>query len=304
MKVGLIDIDGTDFPTLTLMKLSAWHKAKGDTVELLKPADVLGGVLFGGWDKLYASCIFDKNRHIAEAIARETGAEIGGSAWDMAKKLPYEIEHARPDYSLYGVSDTAYGFLTRGCPRQCPFCIVAGKEGAKSVKVADLHEWWRGQKFIKLLDPNILASEDSFDLLNQLAVSGAWVDFTQGVDARLLNDENLGLLSKIKTKMIHFAWDNPKDKSVPTALLKYREAKGGRLDHRKNAVYVLTNYWSSFEQDLERVYWLREHDFDPYVMIYDKEHAPQNIRMLQRWVNNKIVFWTVNRFEDYDRKKG
>lgn len=304
MRIGLIDIDNTGFPTLTLMKLSAWHKARGDTVELLKPADVLGGVLFGGWDKLYASCIFDKNRYIAEAIAHETGAEIGGSAWEMAKKLPYKIEHIRPDYSLYGVSDTAYGFLTRGCPRQCPFCIVAGKEGGQSVKAADLREWWHGQKFIKLLDPNILACEDSLELLEQLADSKTWIDFTQGVDARLLNEKNLDLLSRIKTKMIHFAWDNPRDKTVPEALLKYREAKGGKLDYRKNAVYVLTNYWSTFEQDLERVYWLREHDFDPYVMIYGKENAPHNIRMLQRWVNNKIVFRTVERFEDYDRRKG
>lgn len=99
------------------------------------------------------------------------------------------MEHIYPDYSLYPslTKDTAYGFLTRGCPRGCHFCIVSGKEGRASRKVADLSEWWRGQKNIKLLDPNLLACREHMDLLGQLADSEAWVDFTQGLDCRWRN---------------------------------------------------------------------------------------------------------------------
>lgn len=80
--------------------------------------------------------------------------------------LPYEIEHIYPDYSLYPVhtgygqalnTQTAYGFLTRGCPRNCDFCHVGQKEGLRSRKVADLSEFWNGQGNIELMDPNLLA---------------------------------------------------------------------------------------------------------------------------------------------------
>ena len=105
----------------------------------------------------------------------------GGTGYDMNITLPKEVEHYYPDYELYGITDTAYGYLTRGCPRHCPFCIVADKEGVQSVKVADLKEFWNGQKKIKLLDPNILACKDWKSLLTQLIDSRAEVDFTQGL---------------------------------------------------------------------------------------------------------------------------
>ena len=217
-------------------------------------------------------------------------------------ELPYEIEHIYPDYSIYGITDTAYGFLTRGCPRGCPFCIVAGKEGQQSRKVADLSEWWSGQKNIKLLDPNLLACSSHMELMHQLIESGANIDITQGLDIRLLNDDNLQLINNMKIKMLHFAWDNPNDKSTQQALQKFREKS--IIDARKVGVYVLTNYWSTLEDDLKRIYWLRDNGYSPYVMIYDKDHAPVEIRLLQRWVNNKIIFKSVDKFEDYDRRIG
>ena len=106
---------------------------------------------------------------------------------------------------------TAYGFLSRGCPRNCGFCIVSGKEGRRSVKVADLSEFWRGEDEIKLLDPNLLACPDHEALLEQLAASRALVDFTQGLDIRLTNPDNIALLNKVRTKAVHFAWDNPEE---------------------------------------------------------------------------------------------
>lgn len=121
--------------------------------------------------------------------------------YGLDNHLPHEVEHIYPDYSLYPTltKDTAYGFLSRGCPRDCSFCIVSEKEGRKSVKVADLSEWWGGQKKIDLMDPNITACPDRIDLLNQLAESGTCVDFTQGFDARLLTEDLVHAINAVKT---------------------------------------------------------------------------------------------------------
>ena len=293
MKVGLIDVDGHHYPNLALMKLSAWHKAQGDTVEW-----------WWGWeqyDRVYMSKVFDET-YTPDIPEPVNAAEIikGGTGYGMDNKLPDEIEHIYPDYSLYPelTKDTAYGFLSRGCPRGCPFCIVVDKEGRKSVKVADLSEWWRGQKNIVLMDPNTLACPDHMDLLDQLSDSGAWVDINQGADARLLTEDNIAALNRVKIKMIHFAWDMmEQSESVLRGLELY--SKYGALDERKRRVYVLTNYNTTMEENLYRVYKLREMKFDPYVMIYDKPHAPKDIKRLQRWCNNKFIWRSCEKFEDY-----
>lgn len=298
MKVGLVDVDGHNFPNLVLMKLSAWHKHQGDSIHLLRPDDVLlGGDLFGGYDKLYAACVFSESREIARKLIA-IGAEVGGTGSGEARVLPPEIENIRPDYSLYGIRNIAYGFLTRGCPRACPFCIVADKEGQTSRKVADLRSFWDGERHIKLLDPNLLAASEHMELLGQLAASRAWMDFTQGLDARLLTEENVAAINEIKVKMIHFAWDNPRDESIPRQLQFFAE-RTSIWDYRRRRIYLLTNYWSTHAEDLHRVYWLREHGYDPYIMIYDKPNAPRETRRLQRWANNKIIFRSCQRFEDY-----
>lgn len=296
MKIGLVDVDGHNFPNLCLMKLSAWHKAKGDEVEFAIP--------LMQYDRIYMARVFDDLYTHDDLTAYQCDEIIkGGTGYGLEKTLPNEIEQMFPDYSLYGITDTAYGFLTRGCPRHCPFCIVGDKEGLVSRKVANLSQFWNGQKNIKLLDPNILASSDHIDLLEQLADSKALVDFTQGLDARMLTDENIDVLKRIRIKRIHFAWDNPKDKTVPKALEMFSEKYGLNPKAHNVVVYLLTNYWSTHQQDLERVQWLREHFFVPYVMIYNKPSAPRETRLLQRWVNNKIVFNKVKTFDEFDSKK-
>ena len=291
MKIGLIDVDGNQFPNLALMKLSAYHKGIGDTVEQWN------GLV--RYDRVYMSKVFDEiyTKDMPYIIQADEVIR-GGTGYDLASTLPKEVEHIMPDYSFYGIKDTAYGFLTRGCPRACPFCIVAEKEGRISIKVADISEWWNGQKNIVLLDPNTLASKEHINLLEQLASTGAMVDFSQGVDARLLTEKNINALNQVKTKMIHFAWDLMKESDrVIEGLMLYK--KHGKLPERQTRVYVLTNFDTSFEDDLFRVYKLREIGFDPYVMIYNKPTAPTNVRRLQRWVNNKYIWRSCERFEDY-----
>lgn len=318
MKIGLVDVDNYEklndcFPNIPLMKISAWHKKQGDSVEWHDP-------LFGGhYDKVYMSKVFSFTEDYPycidsdEIIKGGSGYCIslvdGKEVFDKTKnnELPYEIEHIMPDYSLYGITDTAYGFMSRGCPlgNVHDYCIVGKKEGLCSIKVADLSEFWCGQKNIQLCDPNTLACSDWKDILQQLIDSKAYVDFNQGVDIRLMTEEKAEMLSKVKIKQIHFAFDRYQEWNLITKNLKrYAEKVGYKFCRSKVQVYVLCNFDTTIEQNLERIYYIRSLGMSPYVMLYDKEHIPKGheLRKLQRWVNNRIIFWTCERFEDYMKK--
>lgn len=338
MKIGLIDIDGHNFPNLPLMKLSAWHKLQGDTVDWYEP------LLSGHMDRVYISKVFsftpDYEYYIDadEIIKGGSGYAIsivdGKEQYDKTidSPLPKEIEHIYPDYSLYyekipEVKNTAYGYLTRGCPRGCNFCHVADKEGRCSVKVSDLYTFYKEQKNIVLLDPNISACRDWKDLFQQLIDSHAYIDFSQGLDIRIMSEEMAGKIAQMNIKNIHFAWDNYQDKNIIVPKFKkFKELTG--FDYRKLTVYILTNFDTSIEEDLERIYTLRELGYSPFVMIYnkfefivkDKNGKPIKIRpfdellkkytmeeiqhfekvwSLQRWVNNNIIFRSCDRFENF-----
>lgn len=313
MRIGLIDVDGHNFPNLPLMKLSSWHKAQGDMVEWYEP------MFSGHMDKVYMSKVFSFTPDYAyyidadEIVKGGSGYCIslvdGKEVFDKSKHfdLPEEIEHIYPDYSIYydkiaEVKDTAYGFLTRGCQCDCDFCHVAQKEGKCSVKVANLSEFWRGQKNIILLDPNITACRDWKELFQQLIDSKAWVDFSQGLRIHMMTKEKAEMLKQMKVKQVHFAWDKYEDKDI--VVPKFKQFKEiTQWDKRKLSVYVLTNFNTTHEQDLERIYTLRDLGYWPYVMIYDKEHLPKGhiTRKLQRWVNMRAVFETTPRFEDYKK---
>lgn len=309
MRIGLIDVDGHNFPNIPLMKLSAWHKARGDSVEWYSP------MFSGHMDTVYMSKVFSFTPDYpyfvdAENIFRggsgycielEDGKEVYHAERD--KLLPDEIEHIYPDYSLYPdlTKDTAYGFLTRGCPRGCGFCHVKAKEGCRSRKVADLSEFWNGQKRIVLCDPNILVCPQHMELLQQLADSKAKVNFNQGLDIRLVNDRNMELLKQIRLECIHFAFDRWQDKDIIEPKLRaFAEKTGYHRNKGRVMVYILTNFDTTIEQDLYRIQLCRELNFSPYPMIYDKEHCKPIYKQMQRWCSN-FIFWSVPTFEEYQR---
>ena len=303
MRIGLIDVDGHNFPNLALMRISAYHKARGDQVEWWWSD-------FVHYDIVYMSKIFSDayTKDVPEPLNADkvikggTGYCIslvdGVEVFDKAKneELPPEIEKMFPDYSLYPQFDFAVSMTSRGCPRGCSFCHVAAKEGRCSVKVADVSDFWCGQKKIEVLDPNITACRDKRDLFRQYRETNAQIVFNQGLDIRLLNDYDIADINGMRIKDLHFAWDNPKD-DLETKFRNF--ANGFRRKSNIGMVYCLTNFNSTMEENLYRIYTLRDMGYDPYVMVYDKPHAPKEIKMLQRWCNNKIIFKSCKRFEDY-----
>lgn len=313
MKIGLVDVDSGNFPNLPLMKISAYHKSLGDEVEFVDN-------FFKHYNKVYVSKIFgDEYSKVVLpcinadeivfggtgfAIAIENGKEVFNK--DKHKNLPPEIEHQYPDYSLYPTltKNKAFGFLTRGCCNNCEFCVVSQKEGLCSVKVADLSEWWKGQKEIVLLDPNLLACKERKKLLQQLIKSNAKVDFTQGLDARFITPEIAELLKQVNSKMWHFAFDFMKnEKQIVKGLQTFIDIV--KPNRRYCYVYVLTNFNTTFPEDYYRVKKIQEIGLDPDIRIYRKNSLPKRHipRDLQRWCNNRFIYRSQPDFWEYVPRK-
>ena len=322
MIIGLIDVDGHRFPNLALMKLSAYYKAGGvNQVEWYSPERDFYDIVFMSkvFSDEYSPDIPEPTnaKKIVKggtgyAIKLENGREVYHKELDPPL-LP-EIETMYPDYSIYpeytgyGLplrKQTAYGYLTRGCPRGCDFCHVAPKEGKCSVKVADLSQFWRGQGNICLSDPNILACKDAPELMQQLIDSGAKIDFNQGLDARLITKDKAELLASMKLKAPHFAMDSMKAiEPVRRGLKLYVDAckrVNGKWNWRNAKVFCLTNFDTTHEEDMERIKAIQECECQPYVMIYNKKTAPKITRRLQRWTNSTACYAKTQDFNEYQR---
>lgn len=306
MKVGLYDVDSKKFPNLPLMKISAYHKAKGDTVEFinfLEHYDIVyvSKVFSDEYSQMNMTCInADKIIYGGTGFAIDIENEKEVYRKDDDVPLPYEIEHIYPDYALYPelTKNKAYGFLSRGCCNNCSFCIVSKKEGLCSVKVADLSEWWQGQKEIVLLDANILACQKRKELLQQLIESKAKVDFNQGLDARFVTPEIAEMLKQVNTKMYHFAFDFMKnEKQIIKGLKTFMDIV--KPNPRNAIVYILTNFDTDFEQDFYRVKMVESVGMTPDIRVYRKNTAPKITRDLQRWCNNRFIYRSTPDFMEY-----
>lgn len=301
MKIGLIDYDGK-VPNLALMKLSTYHKSRGDKVYF--------GSIPNDSDHVYCSVLFswnkDKAQHLRQAYPN---IEFGGTGYDIEKKLPPEIDTLAPDYDLYSTDEVysricrgigtkaaklkkaeticnmGIGFTSRGCVRNCAFCVVPRKEG-KLHQASEIKDIVRpNSDVITLLDNNLTADPHCLDKLAEIRDRGLTVDLNQGIDVRLMTDEKAKALSEVKhLRSLHYAWD----------LMEYEDAvmRGIEILSRyvkkwRQMCFMLVGFDTDFEQDMYRFRKLKEVGVDPFVMIYNKQGTAQ-LKHFARWVNGRI----------------
>lgn len=300
MKVLLIDGDETGFPNLALMKWSTYHKGKDNEVGLLgNPKAPLDP------DEVYISCVFPWNAPYILGLGKmfNCPVHIGGSGVGFEPTLPEEVEHIMPDYSLYDIQ-YSMGFTSRGCNRNCPWCIVPKKEG--SIKDhAPIDEFyvpkWRK---IRLLDNNFLQSPKWYQNLREIIARKIRVDFNQGLDIRLVDQENARWLAKcrysdtdFKEPRLRFAFDLPQieDEIINRVELLLKQS----IKPRHLFFYMLIGYNTTFEQDYHRFKVLDKLGALPFVMIYNNRKDDQRLRDFARWVNQRHYNWVP--WKKYDR---
>ena len=287
MKIGLHDSDNTGFPNLALMKLSAYLKKQGHQTEVYSVGTK--------YDRVYSAKVFS---FTAQCEYLPTGCIKGGTGYgDYSITLPNKVEHILPDYSLYG-STFSLGFITRGCPNKCSWCVVPNKEGGIRPH-ANVTEFI-AHKNVVLLDNNVLAIDHGISQIEELVKLGVKVDFNQGLDARRIDLAISKLLSKLKwMHPVRLACDTVSQMDSimkAVALLRWNNCTP-----RRYFVYVLIK---DVEDALERIKFLKGLDLDPFAQPYRDfctcSEPTQEQRDLARWCNHKAIFKSVP-WEDYKR---
>ena len=297
MKIGLIAVDST-YPNLALMKLSAYHKAQGDTVEWYTP--------FDQYDKVYMAKVFSFTPDYGYYVNADN-VEKGGTGYDLSKQLPSSVDAMQPDYSLYPAIDrkTAYGFLTRGCPNRCKWCVVPKKEGGIRPYMDVDEIAVNGRTNLVLMDNNILASPYGLQQIEKIAQKGYRVDFNQGLDARLVSEDVARLLAKVKwMKRIRFGCDTPAQVAECERAIALLER------HGYNGEVFLYCILTDFKESFERVNHWRERykRVIPHAQPYrdpgnPRHHVPQWQKDLARWTDRKELYRACD-FKDFSPRKG
>lgn len=294
MRIGLIDVDGHNFPNVALMKIASWHRKNGDNVEWALP-------MFGEYDRIYASKVFTftPDYNPIEYNAKEFIG--GGTGYDIKSRLPEEIDkHTGLAYDLYPQYKFSVQFYSRGCIRHCPFCLVREKEGV--IHSVEPMQWNPKAEWIEVLDNNFFASPDWRDAIKDIRKQNLPVKF-HGVDVRIMDEEQAEALNSVRMKgYIHIAWDLPKLDLTPQleAMVKY-------IKPYKIACYVLVGFNSTKEQDLHRLNVLKRLGILPFVQPFkdytNQRKVTQYEKDLSRWANRAWLFKSMD-FEDYEPRKG
>ena len=291
MKIGLIDVDSI-YPNFALMKIAAYHKAKGDVVEWVNH--------FETYDKVYKSKIFTFSKD-NDTVINATEIVKGGTGYDLTKRLPEEIENTNLlDYSIYPMCNFSLQFLSRGCIRSCDFCLVKSKEG--DIKTVDPAMLNPNGEWVEVLDNNFFANPNWRNAIEYLHATGQKINL-HGVDIRIMNEEQANALNTLKLKnRIHIAWDNPNidltDKLKE--VIKY-------IKPYKLRCYVLVGFNSTIEQDLFRLETLKQLGIAPFVMPYRNYNTntklSQYVKDLAHWANRMPLFKSCE-FKDFKPRKG
>lgn len=283
MRILIINID-SKLDNLALVKIEQYHLSRKDDIIWDLP------LMADRADKIYVSCIFESNKDKALEYSSFPNAVIGGTGYDISKKLDPEIDKIKPKINI--------DFATRGCIRKCEFCVVPEKEGSIRAD-RDIYDIWDGRsKSVTLLDNNILALPDHFRLIcSQAEKENLWIDFNQGLDFRLLDDDIIYHLSKTKIKHIRFALDY--NHLIPVFKSKL-EMLRKRIPNIYPFVYVLAGYKTSFEEDMERLLFLKSENCRPYLMRHQDIAGDKEYIKLAQWVNQTHIFAKYS-FQDFKR---
>ncbi len=290
--IGIVDAEFLDkkkkqhFPNLACMKLAGYYK-DSELVTDYKEIDK--------YEKVFISKVFT-DTYIPEEVLKQPNVIVGGTGFyfDKAEPLPYEIEHTMPNYDLYKDFfniDFSLGFLTRGCFRQCKFCV--NQKYSKVFKASPLNEFLdQSKRKIILLDDNFLGFKNSEELLKELKNSGKGFVFKQGLDIRLLTDKSCKELfsSKIVGDLI-FAFDSIRD----YPMIKKKIQLIRKYTNKIPKFYVLVGFEGTDIHDVismfERINLLKEYECLPYIMRY---HSPTE----KPWKNSewKNLYIAVARY--------
>jgi hypothetical protein len=293
-RIGLYNVDeGASIPNLALMRLAAFHKERGDAVGHFMPPDT------ASYDRVYASNVFSFSKRRTYLDAAQM--EIGGSAWDLHKNLPPEVERCVPDYSFFDYPHSL-GFTMRGCRFRCKFCVVPEKEGRPKTDDTIDDIWTnRNSDFVVLLDNDFFGNPEWRERIAEIRKHDLRVNFSQGLNIRIITEEQCRALASVKfwnlratKRQVHFAWDRFQDEKLIDAGIARVQAAG--IKAWQMAFYVLIGFDTTPEQDLYRVTKLRDLGCDPYAMPYDRHDLYQ--QRFKRWVNRKQLFKSV-KWEDY-----
>ncbi len=289
MRISLIDVD-SKIPNLALMKISAYHKKKGDKV----------GFNLKNPDRIYTSIVFTKNKGKAKNRSID-GIEryFGGSGYNLSIKLPDEIEFIKPDYDLYP-SDCMMGFTTRGCNRRCYFCIVPKKEGRFKIWQHPKEFYDERFSIVKLLDDSILwDKKHAKKVLNFYFDRNVTVDMIQGYDIRLIDENIADLILKSTKGMIRFAFDDTKIEPIVRSKIELLKNIG--FDIRNKVMFYCYCHDDSMHDDtLYRCNVLKELGTNAFVMFNCEKHRTSRIKNLMYWCNRKIIYWSIQ-YEKYSK---
>jgi len=343
MDIAIIDNDlvvrkSHNFPNLALMKLSGYHKLKGDTVSLVGFDEINPSTLFyTKFDRIYIGKVFTDSETPA-FVFKLNNIKIGGTGFyfDKAEPLSYEIEHSFPDYNLYSnvkklnnkyYNDASIGYTTRGCFRHCEFCV--NKNSNKVTLHSNINEFYDKNKgHITLLDDNVLGlnNKNLYALIEELNQTQKKIQWRQGLDIRLISDERAEKLIKMRyDSHYHFAFDRMQDAAIIESKLKIWQTNWDSI-HSGTAYYINTRFYvfMGFDRNnnYDKDFWLNEiesvfirikilfkYKSIPFVMRYYKWKDCVFYKFLvelTQWTNNarNIAMYSLSEYiELADRKE-
>ena len=293
-RIGLIDVDGHNFPNVALMKIASWHRAQGDTAEWAMP-------LMEHYDRIYASKVFTFTPDFNPLEFNCDEMVKGGTGYDIKSRLPEAIDsHTGLAYDLYPQYPFSVQFYSRGCIRHCPFCLVHDKEGG--IHGVQPMEWNPKAEWIEVLDNNFFAGPNWREAIADLKAQQLPVKF-HGVDIRIMDEEQAAALNSLRLKgHVHIAWDLPQ-----IDLTSHLEAITKHIRPSKLACYVLVGFNSTREQDIHRLNTLKRLGILPFVQAYRdysiNRQPTQYEKDIARWANRAWLFKSMD-FRDYQPRKG